>query len=333
MKRIKTSFIILSPFAIGLFSLFIGTYDIPPITVIKILFQGITNYNGISNIPEKAIILDIRLPRILMAATVGASLAGSGAVLQGLLRNPLVDPYILGISAGAAFGCAITIGFLPSWSVQTMAFIFGLLAVSLTYMVAKSQQEISRLPLVLSGVIVSAFFTALVSIVKILVDPHKLQGIIFWTMGSFSLSDWRNFKIALIGTIVGILPIVLMRWRLNVMSLSEEEAYALGVNVKRDRMIFILFSTFSVAVATSTCGIIGWVGLMVPHIVRMMVGPEHSVLLPLSLFGGAAFMIGADTLSRTFVGFDVPVGIITALTGAPFFVYLMRKKGKETWES
>lgn len=333
MKRIKTSFIILSPFAIGLFSLFIGTYDIPPITVIKILFQGITNYNGISNIPEKAIILDIRLPRILMAATVGASLAGSGAVLQGLLRNPLVDPYILGISAGAAFGCAITIGFLPSWSVQTMAFIFGLLAVSLTYMVAKSQQEISRLPLVLSGVIVSAFFTALVSIVKILVDPHKLQGIIFWTMGSFSLSDWRNFKIALIGTIVGILPIVLMRWRLNVMSLSEEEAYALGVNVKRDRMIFILFSTFSAAVATSTCGIIGWVGLMVPHIVRMMVGPEHSVLLPLSLFGGAAFMIGADTLSRTFVGFDVPVGIITALTGAPFFVYLMRKKGKETWES
>lgn len=282
--------------------------------------------------PEKAIVLNIRLPRILMAATVGASLAGSGTVLQGLLRNPLVDPYILGISAGAAFGCAITVGFLPSWSIQTMAFLFGLLAVSLTCMVAKTQQDVSRLPLVLSGVIVSAFFTALVSIVKILVDPHKLQGIIFWTMGSFSLSDWHNFKISLTGIIGGILPMVLMRWRLNIMSLSDEEAVALGINVKKERMVFIIFSTFAVAVATSTCGIIGWVGLMVPHLVRMMVGPEHSVLLPLSLFGGAAFMIGADTLSRTFVGFDIPVGIVTALTGAPFFVYLMKKKGKETWE-
>lgn len=332
MKEVKPVLIILSPFVVGGLSLFIGTYEVPPLTVLRILLQWIVNPDALGDIPEKAIVLDIRLPRILMAATVGASLAGSGAVLQGLLRNPLVDPYILGISAGAAFGCAITIGFLPSWSIQTMAFMFGLLAVSLTYMVAKTQHEISRLPLVLSGVIVSAFFTALVSIVKILVDPHKLQGIIFWTMGSFSLSDWHNFKISLIGIVGGILPMILMRWRLNVMSLSDEEAFALGVNVKKERMIFILFSTFSVAIATSTCGIIGWVGLMVPHLVRMIVGPEHGVLLPLSLFGGAAFMIGADTLSRTFVGFDIPVGIVTALTGAPFFVYLMKKKAKESWE-
>lgn len=333
MKEIKVLVVVLSPFVIGLLSLFVGTYEVHPLTVIKILSQWITSSEGLRDIPEKAIVLDIRLPRILTAATVGASLAGSGAVLQALLRNPLVDPYILGISAGAAFGCAVTIGFLPSWSVQTMAFMFGLLAVSLTYMIAKTQQEVSRLPLVLSGVIVSAFFTALVSIVKMLVDPHRLQGIVFWTMGSFSVSDWHSLRISLIGVIGGIFPMVLMRWRLNVISLPDEEAFALGINVKKERMLFIIFSTFAAAVATSTSGIIGWVGLMVPHLVRMIVGPEHSVLMPLSLFGGAAFMIGADTLSRTFVGFDIPVGIVTALIGAPFFVYLMKKKGKESWET
>jgi len=181
-------------------------------------------------------------------------------------------------------------------------------------------------------VIVSAFFTSLVSIVKFLVDPHKLQGIVFWLMGSFSLSDWRSFRVVLTGVIFGILPLMLMRWRLNVMSLSEEEALALGVNAKRDRILFILFSTLAVAVATSVCGIIGWVGLMVPHLVRMMVGPDHRTLLPLSLFGGAAFMITADTVSRTLTAFDIPVGIITAITGAPFFVYLPKKNKEEVWE-
>jgi len=299
--------------------------------VLKILFNEMFHIFNIGDIPEKAIVVDIRLPRVLLAGIVGAFLSGSGVSLQGIFRNPLVDPFILGISAGAAFGCAITIGFLSYLPVQFMAFIFGIMAVIIAYSVARTQGEVSRLPLILSGVIVSAFFTALVSIVKFLVDPHRLQSIVYWLMGSFSLANWKGVKISLLGVIFGLLPIFLMRWRLNVMSLGEEEAKALGVNVSRDRLLFIGFSTFSVSIATSLCGIIGWVGLMVPHLVRMMIGPDHKVLVPLSFAAGASFMIAADTVSRTITSFDIPVGIITALTGAPFFIYLMRQGGKEAW--
>jgi len=316
---------------VGWISLFLGAYGVSPIMVIKILFDESLHLFDLGDLPEKAIIWDIRLPRVLMAFLVGASLSGAGVTLQAIFRNPLVDPFILGISAGAAFGCAITIGFLEVLPVQLMAFIFATLAVFLAYFIARTQGEISRLPLVLSGVIVSAFFTALVSIVKFLVDPHKLQSIVYWLMGSFSLADWRTLKWALPGILAGLLPLLLMRWRLNVLSMGEEEAKMLGVNVGRERALFILFSTLAVATATSVCGIIGWVGLMVPHLIRMLIGPDHKVLLPLSLFGGGAFMIAADTISRTLTTFDIPVGIITALTGAPFFIYLMKRGGKEAW--
>ncbi len=330
-KNIKIIILFVSPLIISGVSLFLGPYKITPVMTIKIFLNETFHIFDLKDIPEKAIIMDIRLPRILLAGVVGAGLSGSGVVLQGIFRNPLVDPFILGISAGAAFGCAITVGFFPNWSVQFNAFIFGLIAVGLAYAIARTQGEISRLPLILSGVIVSAFFQALVSIVKFLVDPHKLQAIVFWLMGSFSLSDWRIFKIAFLGVSIGLLPVFLMRWRLNVLSLSEEEAKSLGVNVKRDRLIFIVFSTLAVATATSVCGIIGWVGLMVPHLVRMMIGPDHRILFPLSLTTGASYMILADTISRSITSFDIPVGIITALTGAPFFLYLMKKGGKEAW--
>lgn len=328
IKSTKIIAISISPILVGWIAVFIGVYGITPLTVFKILVPG-AFYIG--DIPERAIILDIRLPRIILAGIVGAALSGSGVVLQAIFRNPLVDPFILGISAGAAFGCALSVGFLASFPVQPMAFIWAIVAVFLAYITARTQGEISRLPLILSGVIVSAFFTALVSIVKFLVDPHKLQSIVYWLMGSFSLADWRLVKLSFYGVFIGLLPIFFMRWRLNVISMGEEEAKSLGVNVKRDRIIFIACSTLSVATAVSVCGIIGWVGLMVPHLVRMMVGPDHRVLFPLSLAGGASFMIAADTISRTITTFDIPVGIITALTGAPFFIYLMKRGGKEAW--
>ncbi len=330
VKKIKIFSLVISPLIVGCFSLFIGAYHLSPIIVIKIIFNEIFKLFDIDNV-FKAIVLDIRLPRILLAGVVGSALSGAGVALQGIFRNPLVDPYILGISAGAAFGCSLTVGFLPSWSIQIMAFLFALVSVALAYIVAMTQEEVSRLSLILSGVIVSAFFQALVSIIKFLVDPHKLQAIVFWLMGSFSLADWKTFKIALIGISIGLLPLFLMRWRLNILSLPEEEAKALGINVKREKIIFVVFSTLSVATATSVCGIIGWVGLMIPHLVRMAIGPDHKLLFPLSLTTGAAFMIGADTISRTITTFDVPVGIITALTGAPFFMYLMKRGGKEAW--
>ncbi len=331
MKNIKILLILLSPFVVGWISLFLGAYEISPLFVLKILLNKTLHFFNIGDIPEKAIVWDIRLPRVLMAFLVGASLSGAGVALQAIFRNPLVDPFILGISSGAAFGCAITIGFLEFLPVQFMAFVFAILAVFLTYFIARTQGEVSRLPLVLSGIIVSAFFTALVSIVKFLVDPHKLQSIVYWLMGSFSLADWRSLKWMLPGILLGLLPLLLMRWRLNVLSMGEEEAKMLGINVGRERVLFIVFSTLAVATATSVCGIIGWVGLMVPHLIRMLIGPDHKKLLPLSIFGGGAFMIGADTISRTLTSFDIPVGIITALTGAPFFIYLMKIGGKEAW--
>ncbi len=331
MKNFKICLLFISPFLIGFIALFFGSYHISPLKVIKILLSFLTGGVNISNSPERIIIFDIRLPRILLAGLVGATLSGSGVVLQGIFRNPLVDPFILGISAGAAFGCALTVGFLPGWSIQLNAFIFALVAVGLAYFIAKTQGEVSRLPLILSGVIVSAFFQALVSIIKFLVDPHRLQAIVFWLMGSFSLADWKTLKIALPGFLIGLLPVYFMRWRLNVLSLSEEEARALGVNVKRERLIFIIFSTLAVAGATSVCGIIGWVGLMIPHLVRMTVGPDHKILFPLSLTAGAGFMILADVIARSLTSFDIPIGIITALTGAPFFLYLMKRGGKEAW--
>lgn len=331
MKYIKILIILFSPFFVGWISLFIGSYEISPIIVLKVLLNETLHVFDVQDIPEKAIIWDIRLPRILTAFLVGASLSGAGVTLQAIFRNPLVDPYILGISAGAAFGCAITVGFLEVLPIQLMAFIFAILAVVLAYFIAKTYGEVDRLSLVLSGVIISSFFTALVSIVKFVVDPHKLQSIVYWLMGSFNLADWRTLKLILPGILLGLLPLFLMRWRLNVLSMGDEEAKMLGINVEKERMIFILFSTLSVATATSVCGIIGWIGLMVPHLIRMMVGPDHKVLLPLSFFGGGAFMIAADTLARTLTNFDIPVGIITAVGGAPFFVYLMKKRGRESW--
>lgn len=322
--------ILLSPLFVGGIALFLGAYHVSSPLVAKIMLSKIL-FMDIGDIPEKSIILNIRLPRIILSALVGMALSASGVTLQGIFRNPLVDPFILGLSAGAAFGCAICVAFVPEVPIQIAAFAFSLIATFITYTIARSQGEVSRLPLVLSGVVVSAFFTALVSIVKFLVDPHKLVSIVYWLMGSFSLSDWHSVSVAAVGITLGCLPLFLMRWRLNAMSMGEEEARALGVSVERDRLIFITAAALAVGAAVSVSGIIGWVGLMVPHLVRMTVGPDHRRLMPLSMAAGAAFMIFADTLARNCTTFDIPVGIITAITGAPFFIYLMKKGARESW--
>lgn len=329
-KKFLSVFILLSPLLVGWLALFIGAYGIAPLDILRFFFEGVFG-TSTPDTPEKAILLDIRLPRVALAGLVGIALGGSGVTLQGIFRNPLVDPFILGVSAGAAFGCALSVGFVPFLPVQFLAFAFGILSVVLTFAVARTQGDVSRLPLILSGVIISAFFTALVSIVKFLVDPHKLQSIVFWLMGSFALADWRRVGVAALGVAAGLLPIFMMRWRLNVMSMGEEEAKTLGIHVTRERIIFVAASTLIVSVAVSVSGIIGWVGLMVPHLIRMMTGPDHRTLVPLSMAGGAAFMIFADTAARSISNFDIPVGIITAVIGAPFFIYLMKRGGSESW--
>lgn len=329
-RNLRIVLLTLFPLLSFLTSLFIGAYAIQPSKVLKTILHELLNLVQPVDTAERAIIIDIRVPRVILAGIVGACLSSSGATLQGIFRNPLVDPFILGISAGSAFGAAISIGFLDFLPTQILSFLFAILAVSAAYLVAKTHGEVSRLALVLSGVVVSSFFTALVSIVKFLVDPHRLQSIVFWLMGSFSLADWKAVKISSLALIFGVLPLILMRWRLNVLSMGEEEAKVLGVDVKRERILLILFSTLSVSVCTSLTGIIGWVGLIVPHLVRMIVGPDHRILIPMSAACGSGFMILADTISRTLTTFDIPVGIVTSLLGTPFFIYLMRG-GTRTW--
>ena len=325
--RTKTIIILLSPFLAASLALFIGAYGIAPLKVLEIVSNA---FSGVES-PEATIILDIRLPRIVLAGLVGMALATSGGTLQAVLRNPLVDPFILGISAGAAFGCALTIGFMPWIPLPLMAFAFGGLAVVMACVMARSSGEISKLSLVLSGIIVSALFTALLSMIKFIVDPMKLQSIVYWLMGSFALSDWPQVRSAGVGILLGCLPIFLLRWRLNIMSMGDEEARTLGVNVSRKRIIFIACATLAVTSAVAVSGLIGWIGLMVPHLVRMLVGPDHRRLIPLTMAGGAAFMICADTVARNISTADIPVGIVTALAGAPFFIYLMKRGGGESW--
>lgn len=280
----------------------------------------------------QAIIWQVRLPRIVLALLIGLALSLSGATLQAVFRNPLVDAYILGISAGAAFGCALSIAFFPALPIQVGAFLFSLVAAFLTFTLARTRGEVPTLSLILAGVVVSAFFTALVSLIKFLVDSHKLASIVFWLMGSLSLADWQAVAKALPWVFLGAVPLWLGRWRLNAMSLGEAEAQALGMEVGRERGLFLMAAALAVAGAVSVSGIIGWVGLMVPHMVRMLVGPDHRRVIPLSMTLGAAFLMVSDTLARSSAAGEIPVGIITTVCGAPFFIYLLKKGGQESWK-
>jgi len=330
-RRVLDAVILLSPLMAGWAALFVGSCDIPPLDVLRVLAWRLFDPGAFGESSEWVVIVDIRLCRVVLAGIVGAVLSAGGATFQGMFRNPLVDPYILGISAGAAFGCAVAVGFMPLVSTPLLAFACGILAVSLTSWIARWGDDVSPLTMVLAGVVVSAFFTALVSIVKFLVDPAKLQSIVYWLMGSFSLAEWKSVGMAAAAAVVGLTPVYLMRWRLNVISMGEEEARTMGVDVRRYRVVFIAASTLAVSTAVSVSGIIGWVGLMVPHLVRMVSGPDHRSLIPLSMAAGAAFLILADTVARSLTVYDLPVGLVTAITGAPFFVYLLKRGGRESW--
>ena len=327
MSRGGRALIIASPFLAAVWALFSGALGLSVPETLMHLRGWLRGEESRAIL----VLIDIRLPRIILAGLVGVALAVSGASLQAVLRNPLVDPFILGISSGAAFGCAISIAFLPACPLPVSSFAFGSLAVFISYNLARSGGEISRLNLVLAGVVVSSFFSALLSLIKFLVEPLKLQSIVYWLMGSFSLADWASTRSAGLGILLGIIPVWALKWHLNVLSLGAQEAKALGVNVALLRIVIISASTLAVTSSVAVSGIIGWVGLMTPHLTRMMIGPDHKKLLPYSMALGAAFMISADTIARNISGFDFPVGIITALAGAPFFIFLLKRSGRGNW--
>jgi iron complex transport system permease protein len=277
-----------------------------------------------------SILFDVRLPRVLLSMLVGASLTGSGVALQAIFRNPLVCPYVLGLASGAAFGAALALatGWLPP---QVAAFAGGLAAVGLAYLLARGRREVSTVSLILSGVIVGGFFTALLTIVQFLSDPFKLQTIVHWMMGNLHAASWSRVRSAALPAAIGLGALFALRFRMNVLALGDEEARAVGLSPERERLLILIPATLAASAAVAVSGVIGLVGLAVPHMARMIVGPENRRLLPAAVALGAAFLLVVDDAARSLFAFELPIGIFTTLLGAPVFVWLMWR-ARVGWE-
>lgn len=322
----------------------IGPVQIPPLEVYKIIFQKIPFIGGLSqssvSVLNQEIVLQVRLPRILAAAFVGVALAGSGTVLQGLLRNPIADPFIIGISAGASLGTSIAmvtgIGaslFGILYSVPIAAFIGAVGTVFLVYTLSKvGGGGSSMLTLLLIGVAVTSLFSALVYLIMI-VSNAQAQGILFWMFGSFALTSWNYIYMVLPFIFAGLIVTLYFARDLNMIALGEEQARQLGVDTDNLKKILLVCVSLMTAAAVSISGIIGFVGLIIPHIIRVLIGPDHRILIPCSALAGAVMLILCDTFARTVLSpSEIPVGTVTAIMGCPFFIYLLLSR-KSSWRS
>lgn len=278
-----------------------------------------------TNKSDYAVVILVRLPRVCFAILVGASLAASGATYQGLFKNPLVSPDILGVSSGAAVGASIAI--ILGFHTAFMAFIFGLFAVFLVVFISciVSKNGSNLLILVLIGIVISSLFSAITALIKYLADSQDdLPEITFWLMGSLARTGgYESLKFMLIISLFCLSALFLLRHKINILSFSHEEAKSMGLNVKLYTFLIIIISTLLCASCVAFCGIVGWIGLVVPHMVRFLVGANFSALLPASMLVGAIFLLIIDTLSRSLVGSEIPLSILTSLIGAPIFVYLL----------
>jgi iron complex transport system permease protein len=319
-KRILKILLYSLPIPVILASLFIGpSQTATPQAIVDFIFNNSSNSNLV-----KSVIIDVRLPRILLTFITGGALAVSGCSIQAIFRNPLTDPYILGLSSGAAFGAALALAFvfIP---VQLSAFIFGLLAVGLSYFMARKNKNVSIVSLILSGIVVSGIFTALLTIIQYFSDPFKLQSIVHWTMGNLHNANWSKLQSSIIPITVGVIILFIYRWRLNVLALGDDEARTAGINPNKDKLLILLAATLASSSAVAVAGIIGLYGLIVPHMVRMMIGPDNRQSIPLNFLFGGMFLLIIDDFSRTISGFEIPIGVFTMLLGAPFFIFLMKK--------
>jgi iron complex transport system permease protein len=307
-------------------ALAIGTFRVPVADLLRLL-TGRAGHGGPDESVASAVIWNLRVPRILLASLVGAALASSGAVFQASFRNPLVEPYILGVSSGAAFGAALGI-LVPQFplSVQLAALLGALAAVGIVRLLARSRGDAPIVTLVLSGVIVGSMFAAGVSLLKYLSNDAALREIVFWLMGGCYFATWRD--VAIVGPVVlGATGIMMAGgWRLNVLSMGDHEAESLGVDPRRNRRVLLAAATLATAVSVSAVGIVPWIGLMTPHAVRMLLGPDNRLVVPGSALLGALFLLACDTAARSLTSSEIPVGIITALAGGPFLAYLVRQR-------
>jgi iron complex transport system permease protein len=324
--------LIVVPPALLYASLFVGRFAVSPIDVARILLAQIFPIAPDWPKSVETIVLQIRLPRAIMAMCVGAGLSISGAAYQGMFRNPLVSTDILGVTAASGFGAAVALLLSANaLGLQLTAFAFGLAGVALTYRLARIYQTTPVLMLVLSGVVVAAFFSALLSGAKYVADPEsRLPAITYWLLGSLNAASIKGLAMALPPIVLGSLGLLLVRWKLNVLAMGDEEARSLGVETERLKGMVIVCTTLITAAAVSVCGMVGWVGLVIPHVGRMLVGPDHRYLLPATLSIGASYLLFIDDIARTATAGEIPLGILTAIIGAPFFAYLLRRTSA-TW--
>lgn len=328
-QRLKILLLILVPLTVLFFSLSLGSTGYLGIsdlahytwTAIQRLFSKELVE---ANIDIETILWQVRLPRILLTFMVGAALAVSGGVLQAIFRNPIVDPFSLGISSGAAFGAALSM-LVPLIPINLSAFLFGVLAVGITYVVSYSGARTSLITMVLSGMIITGVFTAFLTILQYLSDPYKLQAIVQWTMGNLHTASWDKVHTAFLPIVGGLVVIAAFRWKLNLLALGDQEAMAVGVNPRNIKFIIVGLATMITASAVASVGMISLFGLIVPHISRIFFGPNNQIGVFANMSIGGTFLLLIDDFSRAVMPFEIPVGVFTMILGAPLFIYLMRK--------
>lgn len=331
-KSRKNKFIIIGLFVLMIitiiFSFGLGKYPIEPNQVVGIIFSKISNIEPFWTEKMEIIFFNVRLPRIILACLVGCCLSAAGAAYQSIFLNPMAAPDILGASNGAAFGAAIAILFYRSGREITIsAFIFSLITVGFVYFISKRAKGNKVLGLILAGIMVSSLFSSATSFIKLVADPNEqLPAITYWLMGSLSGTKMADVKFVILPMIVGIVPLILLSWQINMLTIGEDEAKTMGVNTKLIRFVSIIAATLITASSVSVSGMIGWVGLVIPHLSRKLVGNNFVYLLPTSMLFGATFLLLVDNISRNLWTSEVPIGILTAFVGAPFFIYLITRK-------
>lgn len=306
----------------------VGRFFVPVGETLNILFGKLFGAEPTYTPEMRTVILNIRLPRIIAVALVGAVLSISGAVYQGIFKNPLVSPDILGSSAGSGFGAALAILLsLGTLGVTALSFVFGIIAVIIAYLCASRFKFNPALGLILAGIMAGSLFSAGTSFLKLIADPKdQLPAITYWLLGSFAAVRTFDLTYFVPLTIIGTTPLMLLSWRMNTLMLGDDDAKAVGINTTRLRTLVIICATLITAAAVSIAGMIGWVGLVVPHLVRSVVGSDFRKLLPACMLLGAAFLLVVDDIARTVAPTEIPIGILTAFVGAPFFIYLLVKK-------
>jgi iron complex transport system permease protein len=329
----RLALLALLPIITFLISFMLGRYPVQPVDVIKVLASHVLPIQHSWSDTVDVVVMQIRLPRIILGLFVGAALSVAGTSFQGMFRNPLVSPDILGVSAAAGFGAALAILLSASpLVIQLTALVFGVIGVLLAYALSRVHNSTSVVMLVLGGVIIASLFGALTSVTKYVADPEqKLPAITFWLLGGLGDASWIKVADSAPMFLAGTTGLLLVSWQINLLAMGDEEARALGVRTELLKVFVVACATLVTAAAVSVSGLIGWVGLVIPHVSRMIVGPDHRRLLPASVFLGAAFLLAIDNIARTATAAEIPLGILTAIVGTPFFAYLLRRT-KGGWQ-